>query len=174
MKKFISLLVITLLVFATASFAVDEYNASTYEQDLKYYIARYETLYYRLNRIIAINEKSSYTYDSIVNMYQNAEFYKAPILNGFVDIYGNEVRFVKLKQSCHKLPSNLKDVARLACGKVIVDTNGFNTLPNKLFRDVSTVMVKDQFILYLYANGVKPELNSPEDVILYQRMYKDN
>lgn len=168
MKKFVFFIVIGFLSIFTASYAADYYNASSYNSDLNINVGTYKALYGKLNRVLQTRISAPTKYSEVIKSFRYSDFYASDIPNGFRDIFGSEVKFVQTKSMCPIINPNLNkvDISK-ACGKVIIDTTGFNNAPNRYFSDTSTVMVKDRFVLYLFANAVKPKYNTPEDILLY-------
>ncbi|MDE6138567.1 MAG: hypothetical protein K2F57_03765 [Candidatus Gastranaerophilales bacterium] len=184
MKKFF-VWILFLIVF-TAGLAVsanEQYKASTYTSDMNNNIEIFKIMHKLLNDTMLIkstyNKKNYTTYDDIIRFNvtpDNSE----KIENGFmiqgkpestsgtrvVIPYNYEVKFYKLKDVCTPVPVPSKINSSTACGKVVIDVNGFNYGTNKYFNDKSTLQPKERGVLWMYSNGVKAAPNSIEDIML--------
>lgn len=153
------LFVIMSLILGTFVEAADFYNHSTYDMNTGINISKYKDAFDTLNSHMYFfsNKPNPIKYEDIILSMKSLKF-----INPF-----SEVRFTKLKDSCNKLPANPAKVGpSTACGKIILDVNGFNLGVNKLFQDKKSLQARDQFVLYLYSDAVKPAYMSPEDLLL--------
>ncbi len=160
--------------------AAEQYNASTYSSDMSKNMQNFKQMYDLLTNTIQSKKfvnGSKYTkyYDVL-----NYNIYPAnvkKIENGFlipgnyeningklVIPYNYEVKFYKLKDVCSPVSSVVS--SSTACGKVIIDVNGFNYGTNKYFSDKNTLQSKERGVLWMYSDAIKPAPNSIEDIIL--------
>lgn len=158
MKK---LLLLVLLVFCVVSCAVASDVSTRSKSDVftETNISTFKNAHILLNYSLKTysSGKKGVFYSDAVAVLQKLR-YKEGV---------EEVKFIKLKNSCSKLPAVQSKIGpATACGKIILDVNGFDKGSNQLFQDKSSVQAKDQFILYMYANAVKPAYLSPEDLLL--------
>lgn len=172
MKRFIIFSLLLLSLSGAVAFAAEEYKASTYVDISSQNIQNMNSLYNLINiymgRAIASSGRRYVKFEDVLNKLIKASFDVSSHSN-FVLFKATkiEMKYTKLKNNCSPLPSNPKDIKpERACGELLFDADGFSKGSNKLFRDKKTLQAKDQFILYLFANGVRPAYLSPEDVIL--------
>lgn len=163
MKKVLMLffMLFALVILGLSSYAVNS-NAVLDDKYLqKISSGIFQTTVQQFNSLLGNITKdlntTNVSYDTIINKIKYTT-----INRGVYD-----VKYIKLSNMCRPVPANLKTVPANACAKLIIDTNGFNNQPNKLFREKLDVRFKDQYIVYLYSNGVRAEYNSPEDLLLY-------
>ncbi len=182
MKKFL----IGIILFSGIGFSVsanEHYKASTYNSDMKKNMQIFKQMYEILSNTsenaAKLNGNRYTRFSDVLNknvIPSNAKKIDGGFLipgnyeniNGKLRIpYNYEVKFHKLKDNCTPVPSVPSKInASTACGKVVVDVNGFNYGTNKYFSDKNTLQPKERGILWMYSNGIKASPNSVEDVIL--------
>lgn len=183
MKKFLISLIMVLSIATLSVSANEQYKASTYNSDMDKNMQIFKQMYELLNNTLEYKAKTTgnkYTrYNDVLNYnvipstgkkidggflipgnYEN--------INGKLRIpYNYEAKFYKLKDTCTSVPSVPSKInASTACGKVVIDVNGFNYGTNKYFSDKNTLQPKERGVLWMYSNGIKASPNSVEDVIL--------
>lgn len=163
MKKIINLLFVIMLLCGAAAISAELDSSDPSYSSNKFSVPMFKTVARQfdteLSKIFNSQNSSNISYQTI----------RTKLNYTIIDRGIYEVKYVKLKDICTPIPADLKTVPTGACAKMLVDTNGFKNPPNKLFSDTKVLSGKDQFVLYMYANGVKPLYNSPEDLILYSR-----
>lgn len=160
--------------------AAEQYNASTYSSDMKKNMQDFKQIYELFTNTIE-NRKAmkgiKYTkYNDVLNYTVIPSNFKR-IENGFMVpgrfenngrkmeiLYNIEIKFYKLKEVCSSAPAVPSQAT--ACGKIIVDVNGFNTGTNKYFSDKNTLLPKERGVLWMYSDSVKASPNSIEDIII--------
>ena len=183
MKRFLVSLIILLSCVGLSVSAGEQYKASTYNSDMNKNFDAFKQMYDLLSRTSESKAKSNgykYTkYNDILNYNVIPPSVKR-IDGGFLIpapcevsnykcrvVYNHEIKFYKLKDTCTPVPSESSKInASTACGKVVVDVNGFNYGSNKYFSDKNTLQPKERGVLWMYSNGIKVSPNSIEDIIL--------
>lgn len=163
MKKIINLLFVIMLLCGTVAISADISSSERMVRSTNFSISMFNNISSQFNlmltKIFDEQHSSSVSYQLIRTKFGYSNLEKGTY----------EIEYTKLKDICTPVPADLKKVPAGACAKLLIDTNGFKNPPNKLFSDTKVLSGKDQFVLYMYANGVKPLYNSPEDLILYSR-----
>ncbi len=156
--------ILTVIILACGSvFAYEDYSKHKYNNLSNIAVGRFKNAYQSIERQLVFSNVSIADKSSVPYSYVIADLYK---VKTFLHD-GVEYKTIKLKEKCNPVPTSFHKInSSTACGKIIIDTDGFNNGSNKLFSDKKTVLPKDQFIIYLYSNAIKPAYMSPEDIIL--------
>ena len=143
----------------------DSNNDIISEKNVKYFLSFYDLM----NKNIDAKRASKVYYtnpNDIMNKIIYPIFSSPDYNNGYLKLM--QLKYTKLKNTCNLVPSPANKVNKsTACAQILVDVDGFSRGPNKLFRDKTTMLQKDQFIVLLYANGVRLEYLSPEELVYY-------
>lgn len=170
MKKIIIVIALLIAIICPV-FAAESYNHN-YNEVQNRFVQSFIKAYYNLNTSIqeAYNKNGRYysNFNDVWNLAIKTSVDYENISNGIAYPLGNikmEVKYTKLKNVCTKVSSTYSPSE--ACAKLVVDVNGFSKGTNKLISDTSTLLPKDQFVLWLYSNGVKAEKGSIEETLLF-------
>lgn len=171
MRKFIIYLLILMNLSVTV-FAVEEYRASTYINDstknINKMIFQCTIMNQYITSKILLSQKRYKTFEDVLNKLIKESF-DISVQSDIVlfKVTGIEMKYKKLKDTCSPVSSNPRYVTPdRACGKLIFDVDGFGKGSDKFISDNNTLQAKDQFVLYLYSDAVKPAYMSPEDLLL--------
>ena len=114
----------------------------------------------------AMNDKTYSRADDVVNIAIKGSLSGSKdIPNGIIFADGSAIKYEKTGNPCKKTaPSNPS--ANNACAIITIDTNGFDTPPNKRVEKASGKGVNDQFRVLLYSTTVIPEPGTVEDELI--------
>ncbi len=172
MKKIIAICGILFLTVA-AVYAAEQYNSENYGLRSQVAIGKFRGVYSALNANINVakDRRGSYykTFNEVLNygIKSTSLFTDIPGGLAYDGTSGPEIRYTKLKDICSPIPAKPSEAT--ACGKLIIDTNGFSNGDNKFISDTSTLLVKDRFVVYLYNNGVRAVADSIEETLIFMQ-----
>ena len=113
----------------------------------------------------AMNDKTYSRADDVVNIAIKETLSGAKnIPNGVIFADGSAIKYEKTGNPCQKTAPSSPS-AHNACAIITIDTNGFNTPPNKKTEKTSS-RINDQFRVLLYSTVVIPEPGTVEDNII--------
>lgn len=168
----IFILAVVFISCALSTIASEQFQAQSYDVDNNLNIERFSMAYKDLNQAVStLYTGSNISYEKYMENLLG-KYMKLDKPNTFKMLDIIEVKYSKLKNTCTPITNQYmpNDISK-ACAKLVIDVNGFSSGTNKLLQDTKTLQVKEQFIVYLYANAVKPKPMSLEDVLLFNSSY---